>query len=136
MAWKLEGTYFMVSLSGEGLAPAFAAARARLGLIAALFGLAAVVWWSTADRMGGMERRPRRRPRRAWLVPRRVGRDDGRDDVPVGRADGRALRTDGAGPLAGGAVRLRRRLPRHLDRRGPARLRPVRGRARAARRES
>ena len=48
----------MVSLSGEGLAPAFAAARARLGLIAALFGLAAVAWWSTADRMGGMDDGP------------------------------------------------------------------------------
>jgi predicted metal-binding membrane protein len=41
-----------------GLTPAFAAARARLGLIAALFGLAAVAWWSTAERMSGMDAGP------------------------------------------------------------------------------
>jgi predicted metal-binding membrane protein len=41
-----------------GLAPAFAAARTRLGLIAALFGLAALAWWSTAERMGGMDDGP------------------------------------------------------------------------------
>jgi predicted metal-binding membrane protein len=41
-----------------GLAPALAAARARLGLIAALFALAAVAWWSTADRMRGMDDGP------------------------------------------------------------------------------
>lgn len=41
-----------------GLGPAFAAARARLGLIAALFGLAALAWWSTAERMGGMDDGP------------------------------------------------------------------------------
>jgi len=43
---------------GRGLAPAFAAARARLGLIALLFALAAVAWWSTADRMAGMDEGP------------------------------------------------------------------------------
>jgi predicted metal-binding membrane protein len=42
----------------RGLAPAFAAARARLGLIALLFALAAVAWWSTADRMAGMDAGP------------------------------------------------------------------------------
>jgi predicted metal-binding membrane protein len=42
----------------EGLAPAFAAARAHLGLIALLFGLAGVAWWSTADRMSGMDAGP------------------------------------------------------------------------------
>jgi predicted metal-binding membrane protein len=41
-----------------GLGPAFAAARARLGLIAVLFALAAVAWWSTADRMQGMDQGP------------------------------------------------------------------------------
>jgi predicted metal-binding membrane protein len=41
-----------------GLAPAFSAARAQLGLIAALFALAAVAWWSTADRMSGMDAGP------------------------------------------------------------------------------
>jgi predicted metal-binding membrane protein len=45
-------------LTREGFAPAFAAARARLGLIALLFGLAAVAWWSTADRMSGMDEGP------------------------------------------------------------------------------
>jgi predicted metal-binding membrane protein len=41
-----------------GPGPALAAARARLGLIAALFGLAAIAWWSTADRMRGMDDGP------------------------------------------------------------------------------
>jgi predicted metal-binding membrane protein len=41
-----------------GVAPALAAARARLGLVAALFGLAAIAWWSTADRMDGMDAGP------------------------------------------------------------------------------
>jgi predicted metal-binding membrane protein len=43
---------------GAGLGPAFSAARARLGLIAALFGLATLAWWSTAERMGGMDDGP------------------------------------------------------------------------------
>jgi predicted metal-binding membrane protein len=42
----------------EGLAPALDAARTRLGLIALLFALAAVAWWSTADRMQGMDDGP------------------------------------------------------------------------------
>ena len=41
-----------------GLAPAFAAARARVGLVALLFSLAAVAWWLTADRMRGMDDGP------------------------------------------------------------------------------
>jgi predicted metal-binding membrane protein len=41
-----------------GHAPTLAAARARLGLIALLFALAAVAWWSTADRMAGMDEGP------------------------------------------------------------------------------
>ena len=42
----------------SGLAPAFAAARARLGLVVLLFALAAIAWWSTADRMAGMDEGP------------------------------------------------------------------------------
>jgi predicted metal-binding membrane protein len=41
-----------------GLAPAFAAVRARLVLVAALFVLAAAGWWWTADRMRGMDEGP------------------------------------------------------------------------------
>ena len=41
-----------------GLAPAFAAARTRLGLITLLFALAAVGWWWTADEMQGMDGGP------------------------------------------------------------------------------
>ena len=41
-----------------GLAPAFAAARARLGLVALLFALAALGWWWTAQRMEGMDEGP------------------------------------------------------------------------------
>jgi predicted metal-binding membrane protein len=44
--------------AAAGLAPAFAAARARLGLIALLFALAALAWWFTADRMRGMDDGP------------------------------------------------------------------------------
>ena len=44
--------------AGEGLRLAFAAARARLALVALLFGLAAVAWWSTARRMQGMDEGP------------------------------------------------------------------------------
>ena len=40
------------------LAAAFAAVRARLGLVALLLALAAVAWWSTADRMAGMDAGP------------------------------------------------------------------------------
>jgi predicted metal-binding membrane protein len=36
----------------------FAAARARLGLVALLFALAVVAWWSTVDRMRGMDEGP------------------------------------------------------------------------------
>jgi predicted metal-binding membrane protein len=40
------------------LAAAFAAVRARLGLVALLLALAGVAWWSTADRMAGMDAGP------------------------------------------------------------------------------
>jgi predicted metal-binding membrane protein len=40
------------------LASAFTAMRARMGLVALLFGLAGVAWWSTADRMAGMDAGP------------------------------------------------------------------------------
>jgi predicted metal-binding membrane protein len=43
---------------GAGLAPALSAARARLGLVAALFALAGIGWWSTLDRMQGMDDGP------------------------------------------------------------------------------
>ncbi|MGY1624951.1 DUF2182 domain-containing protein [Geodermatophilus sp. SYSU D00965] len=41
-----------------GLGPAFAAVRVRLGLVAALFALAAVGWWWTARQMRGMDEGP------------------------------------------------------------------------------
>jgi predicted metal-binding membrane protein len=44
--------------SAGGLAPSFAAVRARLGLVALLFAIAAVAWWSTVDRMRGMDAGP------------------------------------------------------------------------------
>jgi predicted metal-binding membrane protein len=43
---------------GAGLAPALAAVRARLGIVAVLFGLAALCWWATVDRMQGMDDGP------------------------------------------------------------------------------
>jgi predicted metal-binding membrane protein len=44
--------------SREGLAPVFAAARTRLGLIAVLFALAAIGWWWAVDQMRGMDNGP------------------------------------------------------------------------------
>ena len=44
--------------SPVGLAPAFAAVRARLGLIALLFAVAGSAWWSTVERMQGMDSGP------------------------------------------------------------------------------
>jgi predicted metal-binding membrane protein len=43
---------------GSDLSPAFAAARTRLGLVALLFALAGVGWWSTVGRMQGMDDGP------------------------------------------------------------------------------
>jgi len=43
---------------GAGLAPAYAAARTRLGLVALLVAVAAVGWWWTAERMRGMDAGP------------------------------------------------------------------------------
>jgi predicted metal-binding membrane protein len=40
------------------LAAAFVAVRARLGLVVLLLALAAVAWWSTSDRMAGMDAGP------------------------------------------------------------------------------
>ncbi len=48
--------------AGGGLAPAFAAVRVRLGLVAALFALAAVGWWWTVRQMRGMDQGP-------WTAP-------------------------------------------------------------------
>jgi predicted metal-binding membrane protein len=42
------------AVEARGLAPALAAARARIGLVAALFALAAFAWWSTDRQMHGM----------------------------------------------------------------------------------
>jgi predicted metal-binding membrane protein len=41
-----------------GLAPAYAAARSRIGLVVLLFALAAVAWWSTGERMRDMDAGP------------------------------------------------------------------------------
>src|SRR3954453_7886263 len=41
-----------------GLSPAYAAVRARLGLVAALFGIAALGWVWTAHEMNGMDGGP------------------------------------------------------------------------------
>src|SRR3954470_7394041 len=45
-------------VDGGGLAPAFAAVRVRLGLVAVLFALAAVGWWWTVRQMQGMDQGP------------------------------------------------------------------------------
>jgi predicted metal-binding membrane protein len=45
-------------VGGSGLAPALAAVRLRLGLVAVLFVLAGIGWWWTVDRMRGMDDGP------------------------------------------------------------------------------
>ena len=44
--------------AADGLRPAFAAARARLGLVLVLFALAGGGWWWTVERMQGMDDGP------------------------------------------------------------------------------
>jgi hypothetical protein len=46
------------SAAGAGLRPALAATRAHLGLVFALFALAAVGWWWTIRQMRGMDNGP------------------------------------------------------------------------------
>src|SRR4051794_2939430 len=45
-------------VTGSGLGPAFAAVRVRLGLVLALFALAALGWWWIVDQMQGMDQGP------------------------------------------------------------------------------
>jgi predicted metal-binding membrane protein len=46
------------AISGSGLRPAFAAVRVRLGLVLALFALAALGWWWIVGQMQGMDAGP------------------------------------------------------------------------------
>jgi predicted metal-binding membrane protein len=52
------GSWDRGGADSDELAAAFAAVRARIGLVLVLFGLAAVAWWSTIDRMRGMDAGP------------------------------------------------------------------------------
>jgi predicted metal-binding membrane protein len=52
------GSSLLSREDARGLAPALGAVRARLGVVALLFALAGVAWWSTADRMRGMDEGP------------------------------------------------------------------------------
>lgn len=54
----MTASAFGEPVAAGGLAPSFAAVRARLGLVALLFAVAAVAWWSTVDRMRGMDAGP------------------------------------------------------------------------------
>jgi predicted metal-binding membrane protein len=59
----------MTPVAPAGLGPALAAVRARLALIGLLLALAAVAWWSTANRMQGMDEGPGTPPGAlAWFV--------------------------------------------------------------------
>jgi predicted metal-binding membrane protein len=59
----------MSAAAPAGLAPAFAAVRSRLALIALLLALAAAGWWWTADRMQGMDEGPGTPPGTlAWFI--------------------------------------------------------------------
>jgi predicted metal-binding membrane protein len=54
----IASTEELRALEGGGLTPAFAAVRARLGLVALLFVLSAIGWWWTIDEMRGMDDGP------------------------------------------------------------------------------
>ena len=54
----MTASAFGEPVAAGGLGPSFAAVRARLGLVALLFAIAAVAWWSTVDRMRGMDAGP------------------------------------------------------------------------------
>ena len=45
-------------VTGSGLGPAYAAVRVRLGLVVALFAVAAVGWWWTVGQMQDMDEGP------------------------------------------------------------------------------
>ena len=106
-----------------GVAPALAAARARLGLIAALFGLAAIAWWSTADRMDGMDAGPGTALGAlgwflgVWLVMMAAMMLP--SVAPTVALYARMVRSR----TPRRAVRVHRRLPRDVDRRGTRRVR-------------
>jgi predicted metal-binding membrane protein len=53
-----SATLPQVSTERRQLAAALDAAKARLGLVALLLALAALAWWSSADRMAGMDAGP------------------------------------------------------------------------------
>ena len=89
------------------------AERAGISLVTLLFALAAVAWWCTIGEMRGMDGGPWTGLGTFAVVPRRVGRDDGGDRVPVRRAGGRPLLARDQGPKPGGAAPLHPRLP-HL----------------------
>jgi predicted metal-binding membrane protein len=58
MSWRLEEAYFARGGERRELAAAFGAVRTQLALVALLLALTAVAWWSTADRMVGMDAGP------------------------------------------------------------------------------
>jgi predicted metal-binding membrane protein len=60
MPWNLgvEPAFARGRSERHELAEAFVAVRARLGLIAGLLALTGIAWWSTVDRMAGMDAGP------------------------------------------------------------------------------
>ncbi len=82
-------------VGGVAVSP-LTAMRTELGMVAALLAAAGLAWWSTAERMAGMDAGTGDRPRFRGLVHGRVGDDDGGDDVAVARAGGSRL--CGVGP--------------------------------------
>jgi predicted metal-binding membrane protein len=62
MARTVTGSYVTTTAAGRsetrGLAPAYDAVRARLGLVAILLAVAAAGWWWTAGEMSGMDNGP------------------------------------------------------------------------------
>ena len=98
----------------EGLAPAFAAMRARLAVVALLFALAGIGWWRTAGQMRGMDNGPWTGLGAVELVPRCLGRDDGSHDVPIRRAHCRLVFAHDPETIAAVAHRLHHRISGHV----------------------
>ena len=79
--------------------------RIQVGLVGLLLGARRAAWARDRRSHERHGRGPGNRPRRARVVHRRMGDDDGRDDAAVGRADGGRPCAAPGGPARTGADR-------------------------------
>ena len=100
----------------DELAAAFAAVRQHLWVVVVLFGLAAIAWWSTIDRMAGMDAGPGTDLGAlgwfvgVWVVMMAAMM------FPSLAPDGGVVRANDAPPRSGSRAAVQRRLPTRLGR--------------------